>query len=320
MTKYNSTDIGYLLLGPYDITLVTNALEDSIEGPVEDLTPFSVDSAIYVAPVLKTYKIEGHGGWYDDDAGSINAAAIAAGNDEAVFMFAYQGNEQGKYALCAGGGMAAKYTRGFSAAQVHTAKVDLAVSGPHEEALIVAELASRAGSDDTESTYQDLGAPSASRTITANTAASPSVVTTSVAHGFESGQPVVITGSNSTPSLNGTHTVTVIDATHFSVPVACTVAGSAGTAVMTPGAKGANIYLACTELNLTGSTNLAPELEHSADHVAWVTYSALTPLTDIGAEKKEVATACNRYVAYAQAFTGSAGSPSATCTLAVKAN
>ena len=40
---------------------------------------------------------------------------------------------------------------------------------------------------------------------------------------------VTIAGSNSTPSINGTYTVTVIDSTHFSIPVAVTTAGTAGT-------------------------------------------------------------------------------------------
>ena len=44
-----------------------------------------------------------------------------------------------------------------------------------------------------------------------------------------SGATVQITGSNSTPSINGTWTVTVLSATTFSVPVNVTVAGTAGT-------------------------------------------------------------------------------------------
>lgn len=63
--------------------------------------------------------------------------------------------------------------------------------------------------------------------ITANTAASPTVVT-SPAHGLITGQPVVLYQTNSTPVLDGSRTVTVIDADHFSVPVAVAVAGTTG--------------------------------------------------------------------------------------------
>jgi len=64
--------------------------------------------------------------------------------------------------------------------------------------------------------------------ISANTAANPSVVT-ATAHGLTSGDLVQISGSNSTPSLNGAHKVTVVDANSFSVPVNVSIAGTAGT-------------------------------------------------------------------------------------------
>lgn len=68
-----------------------------------------------------------------------------------------------------------------------------------------------------------------SDTISGNTLANPTVVTTSGNHGLTSGDTVVITGSNSTPSINGTHVVTVISPTTFSIPVNVTGAGTAGT-------------------------------------------------------------------------------------------
>lgn len=68
---------------------------------------------------------------------------------------------------------------------------------------------------------------SSSGSITANTKANPTVVT-SANHGLVSGQTVIITGSNSTPTIDGTHVVTVLTGNTFSVPVN-TSAGSAGT-------------------------------------------------------------------------------------------
>jgi len=71
------------------------------------------------------------------------------------------------------------------------------------------------------------------KTISANTLANPTVVTTSTAHGLTTGDTVQISGSNSTPPLSGNYPVIVSDTTHFSVPVNCSVAGTAGT-VQTP--------------------------------------------------------------------------------------
>lgn len=71
---------------------------------------------------------------------------------------------------------------------------------------------------------------SASKTISANSLANPSVVTTTAAHGFTTGDVVTIAGSNSTPVIDGTRVVTVLTSTTFSVAVNVTIAGTAGTA------------------------------------------------------------------------------------------
>ncbi len=63
--------------------------------------------------------------------------------------------------------------------------------------------------------------------ITANTLANPTVVT-SEDHNLITGDQITITGSNSTPTIDGTHTVTRIDRDTFSIPVNVTVAGTTG--------------------------------------------------------------------------------------------
>ena len=65
-------------------------------------------------------------------------------------------------------------------------------------------------------------------TITGNTLANPTVVTTGT-HGLVTGNQITITGSNSTPTIDGEHTITFVSSTTFSVPVNVTVAGTAGT-------------------------------------------------------------------------------------------
>jgi hypothetical protein len=77
----------------------------------------------------------------------------------------------------------------------------------------------------------------ANKTITGNTLANPTVVTTSTAHGLVNNNVITITGSNSTPSIDGVHTITYISTTTFSVPVNVTVAGTTGTV-----AVGGDIY------------------------------------------------------------------------------
>lgn len=68
----------------------------------------------------------------------------------------------------------------------------------------------------------------AGNTITGISIANPTVVT-SVAHGLVSGDSIRVFNSNSTPSIDGTHTVTVLTADTFEIQVDVTVAGTAGT-------------------------------------------------------------------------------------------
>jgi hypothetical protein len=58
---------------------------------------------------------------------------------------------------------------------------------------------------------------------------SPTTVTTADPHGLANGDSVTITGSNSTPSIDGTWTATVTGPYTFTVPVAVTIGGNAGS-------------------------------------------------------------------------------------------
>jgi hypothetical protein len=73
--------------------------------------------------------------------------------------------------------------------------------------------------------------PLGSVVITSNTInAVATVVLTASPHGLASGDEVTIAGvAGSTPTINGARVVTVVDATHFSVPVVTTVGGTGGT-------------------------------------------------------------------------------------------
>ena len=87
------------------------------------------------------------------------------------------------------------------------------------------------------------------------------------------------------------------------------------------GTTGGNLYMSCPVLTLTGSTNLIISTEDSTDHASWAAHAAFTALTLPGAEKK-VATdmTMNRYWCIKTVYTGLAGTPSASFTVAVKVN
>lgn len=67
-----------------------------------------------------------------------------------------------------------------------------------------------------------------SGTITANTAANPTVIT-SASHELENGRYVAITGTNSSPTFDGNYVSTFVSSNAFSVPVSIEIAGSTGS-------------------------------------------------------------------------------------------
>lgn len=65
-------------------------------------------------------------------------------------------------------------------------------------------------------------------TITSNSAANPTVVTTAANHGYVTGDTVVIAGQTGTVDINGSRVVTVTGATTYTVPVNCVAGGGTG--------------------------------------------------------------------------------------------
>ncbi len=73
---------------------------------------------------------------------------------------------------------------------------------------------------------------SAGASITSSSVANPTNILCAADHGFRSGASVVITGhTGSTPSINATHTIIVVDATNFTIPINVTVGGTGGSVV-----------------------------------------------------------------------------------------
>lgn len=114
------------------------------------------------------------------------------------------------------------------------------------------------------------------------TLANPTVVRTTAAHGLVNGETVELRGSDSTPTVDGIRVATVTDATHFTIPVNVTVAGTEaegladtdeitgalntgggsardriligdGSAIVLLGALGKGLWLISRTLNGTGS-------------------------------------------------------------------
>lgn len=155
--KKGSPDVGFLLAGAQNLTPISTKFEYSASKPVQEVTPFGVSSAVFEQTVVRKYEIGGHEAWYDDDEFTAASKLVALSGSN-VFMFAVEGNTQGKTAMCAGEVVHAGFSVQQTQGEFHKAGLELAVSGEMDAAVIVAALASRAGDLTTEATYVDLGA------------------------------------------------------------------------------------------------------------------------------------------------------------------
>ena len=248
MAKHSSAEVGFLLVGPYNLTNVSSKIEDSATRTTEDMTPFGTSIAVVAASPVVHFELTGHEGWYDDAADSINAAMVGMASTATILMMAVKGNTAGKLAVCSSGAIRTGYKRSFAVGEYHKASMELAITGIRDEATIVYPLTLTSGDGSTEAADLDLGA-----------------------------------------------------------------AGG--------GTTGCNVYFSCTQLALTGSTNLIVTFEDSSDAITYAAQTAMTALTVVGAEyKASVDQTVNRYVAAKWVFTGLAGTPTATFALAVKVN
>ncbi len=66
-------------------------------------------------------------------------------------------------------------------------------------------------------------------TITDISSGDPTVITSAAPHNLQTGRIITVTGSNSTPSINGIFEVTVLTPTTFTIPVSIIVQGTAGS-------------------------------------------------------------------------------------------
>ena len=114
-----------------------------------------------------------------------------------------------------------------------------------------------------------------------NTLASPTVVTAGVY--VPTGTTVTIAGSNSDPLINGTYVATNINATTFSIPVAVTTAGTAGT-IVTASGYGSVLAAALLQVNtpMYFDGSRAPLVLSAATPLCFTSVTATTHRVNVG--------------------------------------
>lgn len=248
------------------------------------------------------------GGFFDDSANGAHLAFSGPTSPIRILTVAPFGNAIGAPMVGAQGIYDQDYSVIADNGKITKANVTYAVAGALERGVIVQNWTQKTvtWNTKTDGSPVDFTLDRSQRVIpiTSNSIANPTVVTTAVPHGRATGDVVLISGvTGSTPTINGAQTITVIDATHFSVPVNVTVAGTGGTFVLASTANGAAGYLEVSEM--TGPTGFVGKVRHSPDDITYadlVTFANVTAAPT--AQRVTAAGAVGRYLSFSGTITG----------------
>lgn len=312
MAKHGGIDVVFLIDGYNFLAAKLKSLSLKVSSLVEQSDGLGDGNEIYT-PVGKTNLTLTQGeAFFDDAALSLHAAmANNMGTSPSVTprigCVGIMGNTIGAVCYGLAGLFSTAYEGALQLTKLTKANAEHLMQNVVERGRIVLNLAAQTASFDTTASPTDFTTDPSQTTIpiTSNSAANPSVVTTPVPHGLTNGQKVFISGSNSTPSINGDLVATVISPTSFSLPVNVTVAGTSGSFVLSNTVNGGSAYQQVTAFS--GFSGYVGKIRQSADNVTYVDLATFANVTGApNAQRVTVApaTTVNRYLVYTGTPTG----------------
>lgn len=307
--KHGSSELAVFLVDGYDVlsaklqglSWTFHAMTERADG-LGDTWQKNTPTGLSTATFTQT------GAFFDDTLNSIHDAFKAFTDVLRVLTWALAGNTIGK----AFGGIQGTYGSTYSVlgkvGNLTKANVTYTVSGQIDRGVILQNQTARTASYNTKtdgaSVDFTLDTSQRNIAIASNSLANPTIVTTSVPHGLTTGQVVLISGvATSSPTINGSQTVTVLSPTTFSVPVNVTVAGTGGSFVLASTVNGGVGYQAVSAFS--GFTGVVGKIRHSADDITYADLITFTNVTTAPtAERLTVAGTVNRYLSVSGTVTG----------------
>lgn len=288
MAKFSGTQFALLLVDGYNIvTSLSESASIARESITQQTNAFNATNEEHTPMNVEKGELNVGAGFFDATTNALLGVYNATRGLKRIICAAIEGNTIGKHFVGFEGVYDQKYILQDYKDQLTKADLTMMVSGVIEDGVIVQDLIAVTADklppsgdtpvdnsvDPNRKTYD----------IASNSLANPTVITmktehgSATLHGLTTGDKVLFSGSNSTPSINGEQTVTVLTPTTFSVPVNVTVAGTTGSFVRTKTHAGGAGYLQVTAYS--GFTNTAPVIMHSPDDT---TYAALVTFTTLG--------------------------------------
>jgi hypothetical protein len=305
----------FLLVGGRDISGDTYQYEEMVEQIMEEKHGLG-DAWEESVPVgLGRITLSASGGLYDDRTLGIMDALQSKGATRQLVSFGAAGYSAGAESTLIDGTYAARFKRIAANAGLTKAHAEHVLTGTYYRGRVIHGLtAETASTGNSQSTSVD-STTAKPQPITNATVANPTVVT-APRHGLTSGDTISISGSSTTPTIDGSRVVTVTDADTFTVPVNVTSGGGAQTATYTQVTKtGGVVDLHVPALTLGGWTSVTIILRDSADNVTFanVTGGTFTNVTAGGASERLTITGqVRRYRAMQWTFNGAGSGQSIT--------
>lgn len=306
MAKYGSASFGVLLVDGYNLLAAKVKTFSHKVSSVLERSEGLGDTTFAQTPTgLSQLEVTQAGAFFDDATDGAHALLSPAGATQVsrTLVAAFAGNAIGRPFLGASGTYGSDYEVLSQVGALTKANVKYAVTGALDRGVIL--QAHAAVTADGDNTSVDYTTDPSQRVIpiTSNSVANPTVVTTSVPHGLATGDLILISGSNSTPTIDGQRAVTVISATTFSVPINVTVGGTAGSFVRANSSGGGVGYQVASAFS--GLTGYIGTIRDSADDVVYADLVNFTNVTSApNTQRLEVAGIVDRYLRYTRDVTG----------------
>lgn len=276
MAKYASDTVKVFADGVDLTPALAESITHSMESITQQTNPFGTTNEAHTPVNMCKGTLAVGGGLFDEAVDTLHAGISDSGlGVSRVVCICEQGQTKGKHFTGYEGAYSQKYEVLDTNGTITKANLTVQVSGLVDDGEIVQESAAQTGDWNTTATPIDRADDSSLEQIpiTSSSLANPSVITTTDPHGLSTNDVVAIFSHASVaPDINDSgvgawqyvgHTITVINATSFSIPVNVTDAGTGGYCVVVERATGGYGYLQVTAGS--GFTNFIGKIKHSAD-------------------------------------------------------
>ena len=160
MAKYNSSEVGFLLIDGYAISGISTEINEDHKAEVEDTTGLGVAAEINEYTGILASSLT-QAGYFDDAALSSNEALVSTNGASRVVCYNFETNTIGKNFVGFAGALQVKYSRVVKVGELHKFNAEYTGSGAMENGKVVHQLKNETSSSgNTQASSIDNGASS----------------------------------------------------------------------------------------------------------------------------------------------------------------